>query len=86
MIRLNSLEAQLEDVERERSEISELQAKSIADENALAEAAARLEASEIEKDDVQAELRILGAEMEDMRRSSPPRRRRPRPRGAGDKG
>jgi len=67
MIRLNSLEAQLEDVERERSEISELQAKSIADENALAEAAARLEASEIEKDDVQAELRILGAEMEDMR-------------------
>ena len=67
MIRLNSLEAQLEDVERERSEISELQAKSIADENALAEAAARLEASEIEKDDVQAELRKLGAEMEDMR-------------------
>ncbi len=67
MIRLNSLEAQLKDVERERSEISELQAKSIADENALAEAAARLEASEIEKDDVQAELRKLGAEMEDMR-------------------
>ena len=67
MIRLNALESQLEDIDRERGEIAELQAKSIADENALAEANARLEASEIEKDDVQAELRKLQAEAEDMR-------------------
>ena len=67
MVRLNALESQLEDIDRERGEIAELQAKSIADENALAEANARLEASEIEKDDVQAELRKLQAEAEDMR-------------------
>ena len=67
MVRLNALESQLEDIDRERGEIAELQAKSIADENALTEANARLEASEIEKDDVQAELRKLQAEAEDMR-------------------
>ena len=67
MVRLNALESQLKDIDRERGEIAELQAKSIADENALAEANARLEASEIEKDDVQAELRKLQAEAEDMR-------------------